>query len=203
MGVLDVKRIADSTFGNLNKGVKRILEVFDTQNKNMFEIVLYPAPPKKFGIGTLKTLGLGALDSTLTKIYVQSISCPFLKFEYESYQEVKEIKDLTYPEQMSITFVENELGFVRLYIKKWFEQIVKVDSKDPNSYVFQANQAGAKKNGAVIPLMGTGLPSLPLIKFYGLKPMGIQDIEFSQAEGDPMLITVDFSVDNVWLNYTL
>lgn len=198
----NIKKASDKTIGYLNKGTRYLLEVLDVQNKNLFELVLWPefSPTAN----PVTTLAQGALDSAIARIYVQSITVPFLKFEYESYQEYKEIKDFVYPDTVSITFVENELGFVRNYIQNWFEMICRPDTQaGNNSYYFLPDQKAAKKNGVIVPLMGIGIPSPAVIKFYGLKPMSMEDITFDHKDGDPMMITVQFSVDNIWWNTPL
>lgn len=200
MDVLDIKRIADKTVGNFNKASKDLLNVFDPQNKNLFEVLLYPSD---ISFSSPSTIALAGLDILLTRIYIQSIDVPFLNLDYQDYQEVKEVKDIIYPDSISITFIENELGFVRTYIAKWIETIiepVKGAKNYENSYYFSPNQQGAKKNGVIVPFTGLGLPSFPVIKFWGLKPKSIENIIFSQGDGDPMLIVVSFNVDNTWLN---
>lgn len=189
------KRISDKSIGYLNQGTKWLLQVLDPANKNLFEIIMF--------MSTFTNLKMGLhsiMDFPIARIYVQSIDVPFMSFEYENYNEVKEIKDLKYPDEISITFVENEVGFVINYLNFWIQQIVQPDYLNgrPNAYYFKPDQNGVKKNGVIVPLMGLGLPLPGIITFKGLKPMGIENITFSHGDGDPLLITCKFSVDDVW-----
>ena len=199
-----IKQIADNTIGILNKGTRTLLELLDPQNKNLFEILLYPKAVESnpTDIGSLAS---GALDSTITRLYIQNINFPFLGIEYETYNELKGTKGVTYPEDGTITFIENELGIVRNYLNRWLKEIIfPVKEKDATSgilrtnYVFTENQEGAKKNAIIMPLTGLGVPSTGWIKLEGLKYKSMENIEFSQGATDPMLITVTLSCDTVW-----
>lgn len=199
-----IKQAADFTIGNLNLGTRTILEVFDAQNRNLFEILLYPksveADPKD-----ILNLGSAALDTIITRLHIQNLDIPFLGLSHESYNELKGVKDLEYPTSCSMTFIENEIGVVRNYLNHWLKEIMfpvpEVDASSGvqrTSYVFTDNQEGAKKNAIIIPLMGIGAPSTGWIKLEGLKYEKMENITFDQGEAEPMRITCSFSLDSCW-----
>jgi hypothetical protein len=192
------KAIADATVGNLNKATAFLLDLFDPQNKNLFELILYPANIT-FGLTAedLKFLGQAALDTVIARLYVQSINVSFRDFEYQDYNELKGIRDIKYPDTISMTFIENELGFVRNYIRYW-EKSIGDKSLLSEQFLFNNNQSITKKNGILVPLMGIGLPNPAVIRFIGLKFKSWGELTFSHGDGDPMLLTVNFSVDDVY-----
>lgn len=206
MGLLDL--ISKGT-GFLNQSSKFLLESLDFQNRNIFEILLYPKSVES-NPSDLASLGSAALDSIIAKLYIQSIDVPMLGLTSESYNELKGTKDIEYPTGCSITFIETEAGIVRNYLNNWLKEIVfPVYETDATSgilrtnYVFTENQEGAKKNAIIIPLTGVGLPSTGWVKLEGLKYEKIENLVFSQSEAEPMLITCSFSVDSVWFKTLL
>lgn len=205
MAIFDkITELSSNVTGKLNLGTRTLMEIFDPQNRNIFEILLYPKAVEA-NPTDLTSLGSAALDSIIAKLYIQSMDIPFIGLTNESYNELKGAKDIEYPTGCTITFIENELGVVRNYLNHWMKEIVfPVYEKDATSgilrtnYVFTDNQEGAKKNAIIMPLTGVGLPSVGWIKLEGLKLEKIENITFSQGEAEPMLITVTFSLDSSW-----
>jgi len=193
-----IKDIADSTIGNLNKATRYLLDLFDPQNRNLFEIILYP---KVFSAETLANSLTVATDTVVARLHIQTITIPFLSLEYANYNEMKGVQTLIYPETVSITFIETELGVVRNYLNNWVKEIFfpSITLTAQESYVFMDNQEASKKNALIVPLMGIGIPNPGgFIKLTGLKFKSIDDLTFGHGEGDPMIITATFSVENVW-----
>lgn len=205
MAISDViKSATDSTLGKLNLGARTLLELFDPQNRNLFEILLYPKAVEA-NPTDLASIGSAALDSVITKLYIQNMDIPFMGFKYADYNELKAIQDIEFPTGCTFTFIENELGVVRNYLNHWMKEIAfPIYEKDATSgilrtnYIFTDNQEGAKKNAIIIPLTGMNLPSTGWIKLEGLKLEKIENIIFDQGEAEPMRIVVSLSVDSVW-----
>jgi hypothetical protein len=199
-----IRSAVDSTLGKLNLGVRTALELFDPQNRNLFEILLYPKAVES-NPTDLMSIGSAIMDSTITKLYIQSMDIPFMGFKYADYNELKGVQDIEFPTGCTFTFIENEAGVVRNYLNHWMKEIAfPVYEKDSTSgilrtnYVFTDNQEGAKKNAIIMPLTGMNLPSTGWIKIEGLKLEKIENITFDQGEAEPMKIVVSLSVDSIW-----
>jgi len=209
------KTAMDISHGLVNQATKLLLEVFNPQNKNIFEMILTPETiegvDKKVSISQIAHV---AVDPLITKVCLQSIDIPMMSFETERVGNAQMISDVIYPEEVTLTFIENELSTVRMWLANWLKQIVYV-SNDPSygmieglsstplsntpGWTFYENQNFAKKKAIIIPLMTTGLPSLVWYELRGLRIKSIENITFDQKESDPMYITVICSVDNCWM----
>jgi hypothetical protein len=195
--------ISDSTFNTLKKGSealgtlntanKLLIELFDPQFKNVFEVILYPADLTSNVSPT--SIGTTALDAIITRLYLQSISPSFKEIEYGDADITKFIKGLIRPTTVTITFIENEQGTVRSYLKSWLEEIVVEDPLF--GYRFKDNQMASKKNAIIMLQQGFGLPSLPWVRLEGLKYQSQESQTFGHGETEPMIIGATFSVDNV------
>lgn len=197
-----LKKIADASVGNLNKGAKYLLERIDPGNKNLFLLLLYPKPVDAFSLGSLADI---AFDALIATVYIRSLDISFLSFEYEAQAELKSPKKINFPDTVNISMLEDELGMVGNYLYKWANSIAfPVDESDSTSsvsrvnYVFTDKQEHAKKNCLLIPQAGFGLPSLRYIKMYGLKYQGIENITYGHGEADPLMYNVSCAVDSTW-----
>jgi hypothetical protein len=178
-----------------NQGIKALLEVFEPQNKNLFEVLLAP------GELSLANAAKAALDTAITSVFCQSISMPLFSIEYARYNHEQGTFDLEYPDTITIHFLENDLSFVRIYMQKWMSDTVNLRwySGIPGDFVFKDNQDAAKKTALVIPTTTMNLPNLCWIKIDGLRIQSIEPFSFAQTDSEPMIIAVTFAVDNVRL----
>jgi len=177
-----------------NQAPKYGFELLDFQNKNQFLIFFYPSS-LSLSLSTAKTL---SMDNTITNLYIRSISIPFPSFEYEGLGAQKYISKLNYPEEVSITFIETELGIVKKYLASWFDDIVISDQKDPKKrFVFRDNQEMSKKDAMVMSQTRLGIPAPGWINLKGLKLKNIEDFNFDHDSGEFMTITASFSVEKV------
>jgi hypothetical protein len=189
-----LKQVANVT-GIQNEAVKDLLTVFDPQNKNLFEILLAPSNL------SFSTAGWAALDTTIMTLHCQSISAPLFSVKYDRFNHEQAAVDLDYPDNVTITFIENELSFVRLYLQKWMSETVNMRyySGIPGDYYFKDNQNAAKKTALVMPMTGMNIPSPCWLKLEGLRFASTEDWSFAQTDTDPMIISVTCAVDNVRL----
>jgi hypothetical protein len=188
---------ADNSVGMINRGFRMALETLDIQNRNLFELIIWPK-----NMFNIKSVAMSAIDTIISRLYVTSITVPFISFEYETYNEIKEIKDIVYPTQVTMILLDNEFAMTRTWINAWIKgSIITKPLVDPDGgYVFYDDQESAKKNALLTPVGGLGLPNPGgWFKFEGLKPMSMDELTFEHNTGDPMLLTVNFSVDNVWM----
>ncbi len=178
------------------------MQLFDPQFKNKFEIIFYP-----YSISVSGVLSAGA-DTLITKYHIQTLTIPTIKFEYDSANEKKYIKNVLFPEEVSMTFIENEEGVVRNWLDSWEKDIASLKSdtmasmlpgsNDKSQYVFKDNQNASKKNALITLKTGGGLPSPGgIVLMEGLKFKGVNDYTIGQNESDPLLIECTFAVDLV------
>lgn len=174
---------------------KELLTLFNTQNKNLFEMIILPEEL------SLSSVAWSALDTAMVTVYVQSINLSFFGIEYTRYNHEQAANDLSYPGDITINFIENEESFVRLYLQKWISETVNLRefSGIAGDYIFANNQNAAKKTAIVIPQMTTGAPSLCWIKLNGLRYKTMDPWELAQNSTDPLTITCHCAVDNVQL----
>lgn len=218
----------DSAYGTLNEAQMALMELLNPQWMNIFEILIYPQDLLGTATGGVETsvadkaidAAMAAIDTVIARLHIQKMSIPQTKFVYESFNGMKHIKDVEHPENITITFIENEFGLVRNYLQYWMKSIADVNLWKTNdvkslaalgnnrnidpalsfSYVFNDNQQKSKRNAKIFPQMKNGLPSTGgFIQLEGLKYESIENMEFDQASGEPMLITATFAVDIVTL----
>ena len=218
----------DKAYGSLNEAQMVLMELLNPQWMNIFEILIYPQNLLGTFTGGTETnltekardAAMAAMDTVIARLHIQKISIPQTKFVYESFNGMKHIKDVEHPENITITFIENEFGLVRNYLQYWMKSIADVNLWKTNdvksiaaegnnmnidpalsfSYTFNDDQQKSKRNAKIFPQMKNGLPSTGgFIQLEGLKYESIENMEFDQASGEPMLITATFAVDIVSL----
>jgi hypothetical protein len=174
---------------------KTLLEVFNPQNKNLFEMTLSPQNISANNAAFI------ALDTAMTTVYVQSIDVPFFSLEYIRYNHEQGVLDIEYPSEMTIRILDNEVSFARIYIQKWMAATVnlKYYTGIPGDYVFKDNQNEAKKTAIIIPQMTTGLPSLCWIKVEGMRYKSLEPLSFAQDDPEPLILSLTCAIDNIKL----
>jgi len=206
-----IKKIADNSVGLINQTEQSLIQNLDPGNTNLFQFILYPKTlddmslAKTAGGSTLMGAVNLAQDTLIAQVYIRQIDVQFMSLEYERINEIQSPKKITFPDAISMQILEDEYGFVGNYLYKWMNSIVyPIYEKDPQTsfsrtnYIWANNQEAAKKNATLIPQTGLGLPSLRLIRFYGLKLQNIESVSYSHGNGDPLIYTVTCAVDSVW-----
>lgn len=198
-----VRGAASEAVGQFNESTRRLLDLLDPQQKNLFEMVIYPA---NIGVSNpLSALSAG-MDLLVYKLYLQTMTIPFASLEYARADKIQYVTNIIPPEEVSFTFIEDEKGTVRTYVDKWMNEIYQEPTlpmfSNTNSWEFKANQEGANKNAMITLQQGSGIPSLTLLKLEGLKYKSMADITLGHGEGDPLYIEVTCKVDNVyWMSF--
>jgi len=198
MGFLAGLKSVTDGLGVINQGTRLAMELLDPQAKSQFEMLLYP---QSFSLEP-SAIAHASLDTIITKLYVQTMSLSFMGFEYERMNEEQYLKGITYPDEVSFTFIETELGIVRNYIDKWIESIITPDASSlaGGGYRFQKNLKASKKNGLIILQMANQIPSNGWIEITGLRFKSMGDLTIGHGEGDYMTIDCTMVVDNIkWL----
>ncbi len=223
MAIDALRNIAESA-GQLTKARIDLLQNLDLQWKNIFEIIFYPSEI------TPKSIANSALDTTIASIYTRGIEgISFPSLEYTEINGVKHISGITYPSEVTLTLLEDELGTARNFCQNWLNSIyspslpmervgergVGIDgfvgteinnliNTEGHSfyYVFENNQKQSKKNATVILKSKLGIPNLGgWIKLEGLKIKSMEGFEdISHIAGDePLLIRAVLSIDSAKL----
>ena len=210
-----------------NKNNVQILAKLDLQQKNKFKVIMFPNYDSFYGggfSGTAMAFANGALallGNKVTSLYLQSITLP-ASFSIE-YDEVSKVpKGLIKPEQVSMTFIEDEQATVWRYMQTWRKTIAYAAPAKANAgwfsavssgvntllssdveYVFADNQLASERIAILLPGKATdstltyGTAKFPRIMMYGLKFKGMEDLTFSNEEGGNLTYTVTFSVREV------
>jgi hypothetical protein len=197
--------------GALTQARVELLTLLDLQWLNNFEVIFYPS-----SFSALSTIE-STLDNTVLSLHLQEISgISFPTLNYEDVNGIKHITGIETPDNITMTFIENDMGTVRIFVQLWFDSIYTptspfsqlsalgntlVNTEGKNYYyLFKNNQTASKKN-AVIILKGTsGQPSTGgWIKLEGLKIISASGFDIGQNSDEPMIISCSLSVDTVKL----
>jgi len=189
---------------------RELMEMLDPQCKNLFEVLLYPA---NFSSDP-KVIAHSIMDTLVARLHIQNINVPFFGLEYERANWEKYVKDVTQPDEMSMTFIENEESVMRNYLQAWINQVVVASSFLGNTvpysttpfsgdakynYVFSKNQYKSKKNAKIFLKMGSSLPSLAYIQVEGLKFKSMSAWDIGHDQEEPLRIECTFAIDNAYV----
>lgn len=193
----------ETVSGGYNQSTKRLLELLDPQQKNLFEMLIFPS---NIGISDPLQFLSANLDAIVSKLYIQTMQIPFASLEYARADKFQYVTNIIPPDEVTFTLIENEAGIVRTYIDTWVNEIytepILSSFTNTTSWEFKANQAGSEKNALIILQTGQGVPSMGVIKMEGLKFKNIGGITIGHSEGDPLLIELTCKVDNVfWMTF--
>jgi hypothetical protein len=166
------------------------------QNKCLFEVIIYP---EKFPT-SIKGIAFAAMDLLVMRLYLYSINdIPLVGFDYQRSGGMQNIKDAIYPENFTCTFLENQAGSVKRYLREWQDLIAEYDPTT-REYFFNDNQKESERTCIIIPQQTDVLPSPEWIKIDGMKIKNIAGIGYDHASGEQEIITVDFKCDNIRLS---
>lgn len=187
--------------GAINKASMGLIGEFSPQQANMFELFLFPYEMGAGPIEIAKSIAQIAIDTVIVKTHIKSIEgIPMPKIEYETAGYEKYISTINPPEELSITFYENEIGAVFNWLDVWRNKIYKRDKVF--NRVFQPYQNGGKRNGWLFLHSKTGLPVPYVWKLTGMQFKTFGDLTIGHEETEPVSVTAIFNVEDVQL-YTL
>lgn len=198
-------------FKNLNqKNIKKLSEL-DLQQKNRWKFFIFPSQ-EAFQSGSPAGLSLGLAGNLVTTLYLIDIEFPgSLSFIYEAMGASFHLKGMNHPEEITMTFLDDEKATVWRYMNIWRKSIAYVEpwqgkgsvantvvNSDIN-YVFADNQRASERIGML--LYGDAedkkFSKFPRIMFYGLKFKAIGDMQASNTEGGNLKLTVQMSVREI------
>lgn len=102
-----------NALGLLNEADQIYYSNIDLQSECLFEMYI---TPENF-LGALNPSVL--LDVLMSRYYIYDVNVPIVSFEFSRYNGKKEISEIIYPEEITITFIENSKGTVKSYLRKW------------------------------------------------------------------------------------
>lgn len=201
-------------FPSVDKQNIKKLANLDLQQKNRFKLLMIPS---KEGFKTINS-GSGALGAALalagnlvTTLYCQSVEFPSsISLEYD--EVGKFVKSIMRPEEVKITFIEDEKGTVWRYLQTWRKSIAYVAPPKSSGlsaptdvlfsskaeYVLADNQIAGERIGIL--LLGNIKNSgykFPRIMFYGLKFKGLDNITIGYTEENNLTYSLNLSVNEV------
>lgn len=198
-------------FKNLNRGNIKKLSELDLQQKNRWKFFIFPSQ-EAFQSANPAGLALGLIGNLVTTLYLVDIDFPgSLTFNYEASGAAFYLKGITHPEEITMTFLEDEKATVWRYMNIWRKSIAYVEPwqgkgavgntiiNSDVSYVFADNQRASERIGML--LFGDGedkkFSKFPRIMFYGLKFKAIGSMQASNIEGGNLKLTVQMSVREI------
>jgi hypothetical protein len=193
--------------GLVNRGQINLMYLFEPQFRNNFEVTFVP----RFTAQSSRTTSLNPLDAiqsssnlpaenSITTFNLQTASIPQIGFEYERRQEQRFVKDIIHPDNVIMSFIEEERGLVKKWIESMMQEIVIRDPR--GGFVFQDKQENSKRD-AIIKVkggLGANSPLQPAgwIKLEGLKYESVDEQSFEQGSGDAQIFSITFSLDTAW-----
>ena len=187
----------------INQAAMELFQLTDFQQKNQFEIVLLPEEFINLRGDTLKDtakrVAKSALDLTVAQFYVQNMDIPHNAVEFTRYDNLQAVQDMTYADEVTITFIETEAGLVRQFLANWMSLQFTRD-EIMGGYHFADNQWLGRKQAIIMPLSRLGLPQTAWWQIKGMRFKTHDSISFDQQAPDPMTISCTFAVDEVYIN---
>lgn len=181
-----------------NEVGKLSAENIGLQNKCLFEILIYPQVNFSSLTSTLTSL-TSIKDTLMARFYIYAINdIPLVGYDYERAGAHQVLRTVAFPDAISFTFLSDQLGMAKAYLRNWSEDIAKYNART-GRYVFNDNQEMSKKEAIIIPQHTDVIPSGEWIKITGMKLSKIGGIGYGHEDGDVEKISADFSCDNIRL----
>lgn len=164
------KNLSGKYFNNA-KEIEKLIKL-DLQQKNKFKLLLIPnfdsfKQPSASSLISSAIGGATALRGNLiTTTYLQSVSFPS-SFSIEYHDLTKTAKGLVRPEQITLTFIEDENGTVWKFLQDWRKSVVFVTPQKAGGFSLKIkakDQTGASTTyslgGSATAGVNSGLKSL-------------------------------------------
>lgn len=204
--LINTKKTIDIAAKPLNV-VKDFLTSFDPQQKNQFLCVVIPEVPPKItsfssAISNAKDLAKLALDAVTFEFYVQNIDVPTNALEYMRLDHLQTVQDITWADEVTMTFIEGEFAPVRYFLLNW-QSLTYKRNITKGGYTFTDNQWAGRKKIIIMPQTRMKVPSPVWLEIRGARFKSMGNFSFDQQSSDPMMIEVTMAVDSVYLTSIL
>jgi hypothetical protein len=192
-----------NTNGAISRGRINTMYLFDPQFRNQFEVIMVPrfsAINNSNVNSKVQSSFLIAEEQNVMSFHLQSVTVPQISYGYERLQEKRYVNEIIHPDNVTMSFIENENGNVKDYIQK-LQRLIADRARD-GSYVFNDNQEISKRDAIIFTQGGLQQPSTlqyaGWMKLEGLKYETSDEQTLEQSAGDAQIISVTFSIDNAW-----
>jgi hypothetical protein len=185
----------------LNEADYAVLSNLSLQNRCLFELIIYSEPPsaEQTFADTAKQLALDAVGLLVMRLYIVAINdIPLIGLEYQRTGGMNWVKDMIYPDSITMSFMEIGIGAVKKYFKEWQDQIATYNPVT-RDYVFNNNQQMSKRKAIIIPQQSDVIPSTQWIMIDGLKYKTLTGLSYDHSSGENEVLTAEFSCDNIRL----
>ncbi len=201
--LINTKKTIDIAAKPLNV-VKDFLTSLDPQQKNQFLCIIVPeVPPKIAEVMTdADALAKSALDAVIFEFYVQNIDISTNALDYMRLDHLQAVQDITWAEEVTMTFIEGEFAPVRSFLLNWQSLTYKRDITK-GGYTFEDNQWAGRKKIIIMPQTRMKVPSPVWLEIRGARFKSMGNFSFDQQSPDPMMIEVTMAVDSVYLTSIL
>jgi len=201
--LINTKKTIDIAAKPLNV-VKDFLMSLDPQQKNQFLCIIVPEVPPKLADVMIDadTLARSALDAVTFEFYVQNIDIPTNDLAYMRLDHLQAVQDITWADEVTMTFLEGELAPVRLFLLKW-QSLTYKRNITKGGYTFEDNQWAGRKKIIIMPQTRMKVPSPVWLEIRGARFKSMGNFSFDQQSSDPMMIEVTMAVDSVYLTSIL
>lgn len=204
--LINTKKTIDLAAKPLNV-VKDFLMSLDPQQKNQFLCIIVPEVPPKIAEVMIDAdaLARSALDAVTFEFYVQNIDIPTNALDYMRLDHLQAVQDITWADDVTMTFLEGELAPVRSFLLNWQSLTYKRDITKfpPGGYTFADNQWAGRKKIVIMPQTRMKVPSPVWLEIRGARFKSMGNFSFDQQSPDPMMIEVTMAVDSVYLTSIL
>lgn len=199
--LINAKKTIDIAAKPINL-VHEFLNSFDPQQKNQFICLITPEIPPNITTfaDTALQIARSVLDATTLEFYVQNLDIPVTGIEYSRFDNLQAVQDITWADEVNLTFIEGELSPVRTFLQNWQSLTFERNLSPTGGYVFNDNQWLGRKKIIILPMMRTKIPNTVWIEIRGARFKSMDNFQFDQQSPDPMMIGVQLAVDGVYLN---
>lgn len=187
-------------FDREDKEILNFLQNTQLQQKNRFKFVIFAFPFSL--IGAASVIG----DAAVSTFYLRSVTLPLLNnFETAPVNENKYVTRILPPDDVTMSFFEDEQATVARYFKMW-EELIQTPvgfgtttlGLPRKNTEFRDDQESGKKTGLLLLQNSDGKVSkFPRIMLYGLMYKSADTITIGHQETDNLILNVTFSVDEI------
>lgn len=198
-----VEKVGRKTiFSNIEWQSSFRFEVLMSRQSNLLTDFSIGDPTKLSNISREATDPANAIAANanpLMTFHLRSITVPNESFEYETINYYKRVKNITYPDTVTMNFLEDDYGTVRNYIQFLNEGIYAVSPS--GQFVFKDYQKGNNYKAVVYTKNSYGANTANFkngwLILNGLKYQSSSEVQLSHENRDFMSFDITFSVENV------
>ena len=192
-------------------------DVYKNLLKDPFFLINFVGGRVAGAMSPVKTI---AENDRISRFHIQKVSVPFANYVYTRVGNRQYVTDVEYPNEVTLTFLEDSDNSVGKYLMHWMNEIHDMDGGSLGGLIsgalsliggiagssvnankamaqkFQSDPGLAKKNATIIPHDADGNASDIWYVLEGLSIKTIEPLEYAYGEGDPVAWSVVCAIDN-------